>query len=81
LWSKQHPTETQQWAHQAAQEIYHSKVIKLIQPHTGFHFRGTQACLEQLEDFSMVDMGKNIMIIGPFLWDLLGILLDADHTQ
>ena len=26
-------------------------------------------------------MGKNIMAIAPFLWDLLGVLLDADPTR
>lgn len=35
---------------------------------------------EQLEDFSMVEMGKKIKFLAPHLWDLLDVLLDADPT-
>jgi hypothetical protein len=81
LWSEQFPSDTRTWALQAARETYQAEVIKLIHPHAGFHFRGTRACLEQLENFSMVDMGKKIKEAAPCLWDLLGVLLDADLTR
>jgi len=61
-------------------ETYWAEVITLIHPHTSFHFRGTHACLEQLENFSMVDMGKKIKEAAPCLWELLGVLLDANLT-
>jgi hypothetical protein len=60
LWSEQFPSDTRTWALQVAKETYRAELITLIHPHTGFHFRGTHACLEQLENYSMVDMGKKI---------------------
>ena len=62
-------------------EVYRDEVIKLIQPHSGFQFRGTKANLEQLEGFSMVEMGKSIKALAPDLWNLLGVLLDADPAR
>ena len=38
LWSEQLPSEAQEWAVQEAAEVYHDKVIKLIQPHSSFQF-------------------------------------------
>ena len=42
-----------------------------------------KANLEQLEGFSMVEMGKSTKALAPNLWNLLGVLLDADpaHRQ
>ena len=80
LWSEQFPSDTRTWALQVAREMYQAEVITLIHPHTSFHFRGTHACLEQLKNFSMVDMGKRIKEATPHLWELLGVLLDANLT-
>ena len=81
LWSEQFPSETRTWALQVARETYRAEVITLIHPHAGFHFRATHAYLEQLENFSMVDMGKKIKEVAPCLWELLGVLLDANLTR
>jgi hypothetical protein len=56
LWSEQFPSDTRTWALQAARETYQAEVITLIHFDTGFHFQGTHACLEQLKNFSMVDI-------------------------
>ena len=58
LWSEQFPAESQEWTVRAAVEVYCGEVNRLIQPHAGFQFRGTKANLEQIEGFSMVEMGK-----------------------
>ena len=71
LWSEQFLSDTRTWA-QVSREMYWVEVITLIHPHASFHFWGTHACLEQLKNFSMVDMGKK--------YQLLGVLLDADLT-
>jgi hypothetical protein len=81
LWSEQLPSEAQEWAVRAATEVYRDDVIKLIQPHSGFQFRGTKVNLEQLEGFSMVEMGKSIKALAPDLWNLLGVLLDANPAR
>jgi hypothetical protein len=78
LWSEQFSSDTWTWALQVARETYQAKVTKLIHPHASFHFQGTHACLEQLKNFSMVDMGKKIKEAAPCLWDLLGVLLDTN---
>ena len=79
LWSKQFPPEAREWAvTRSHRKCTMMRSIKLIQPHSGFQFRGTNANLEQLEGFSMVEMGKSIKALAPNLWNLLGVLLDAD---
>jgi hypothetical protein len=63
-----------------ATETYHSEIQYLIQLNTGFHFRGTSACLPQLENFSISQMAKKITETALNLWHLLGVLLDADPS-
>jgi hypothetical protein len=81
LWSEQFPEEVQIWAVKAATETYRAELLQLIHPHAGFHFHGTRACLGQLESFSMVEMGKKVKGFAPYLWALLGVLLDADPAR
>ena len=81
LWPEQFPSESRQWALQVASETYHGEIVKIIQLHAGFHFRSTCMGLEQLKSFSMVDMSKKIKEGAPSLWELLGVLLDADPTH
>ena len=58
----------------AATEVYCEGVIRLTQLHTGFQFQG-KATLEQIEGFSMVEMGKTIKLLTPhLLWNLIGVL-------
>ena len=81
LWSEQLPSESREWAVRTSTEVYWDEVNKLIQPHTGFQFRGTKANMEQIEGFSMVEMGKSIKLLAPDLWNLLGVLLDANTAR
>jgi hypothetical protein len=81
LWSEQFPSDTRIWTLKVARETYRAEIITLIHPQTGFHFRATHASLEQLENFSMVDMRKKIKEATPSLWELLGVLLDANLTR
>ena len=53
----------------------------LIHPQNGFHFTGTSASLDQLEDFSIIRMGHKIQEVAPNLWQLLGDLLNADQRS
>ena len=81
LWSEQYPSETEEWALRAGVEAYRAELLRLIQQNAGFHFRNTQANLEQLETFSMVEMGKKIKELTPNLWMLLGQLLDVNPNR
>ena len=60
---------------------YCSEIQSLIQLSSGFYFRGSTACLAQLENFSILQMAKKIMEVAPSLWHLLGVLLDADTSR
>lgn len=64
-----------------ARETYPAEMRKLIEPSTGFNFNGTTTSLARLENFSIADMGRKIQIHAPELWDLLGILLDANLSR
>jgi hypothetical protein len=81
LLSKQYPAEAQNWALEVATATYRAEINDLIQPHAGFHFRVTHSDLGQLEDFSMVNMGKKIKGLTPDLWWVLGVLLDAKGSR
>lgn len=61
-----------------ARETYRAEMQKLIEPSTGFNFNGSTTSLARLKNFSIADMGRKIQIHAPELWDLLGILLDAN---
>src|ERR1700720_510962 len=78
--SEQSNGELEVCASRVATATYHSEIQSLIQPSSGFHFRGSTACLAQLENFSISQMAKKIMGVAPNLWHLLGVLLDADPS-
>ena len=64
-----------------AAATYQLELRMLIHPQNGFHFAGTSASLGQLEDFSIVRMGRKIQEVALNLWQLLGDLLDADPSR
>jgi hypothetical protein len=64
-----------------AAATYQNEVQDLIQPQTGFHFTGNKTNLSQLETFSITQMGVKIREVAPNLWNLFGILLDADPNR
>jgi hypothetical protein len=43
-----------------AAAVYQNDLLNLIQFNSGFHFKGSRACLEQLETFSVAQMGEKI---------------------
>ena len=61
-----------------AAATYRNKVQDLIWPQTGFHFTGNKTNLNQLKTFSITQMGVKIGEAAPNLWNLFGILLNAD---
>jgi|SRR5882762_4366029 len=64
-----------------AAAVYQNDLLNLIQFNSGFHFKGSRACLEQLETFSIAQMGEKIQELAPSLWALLGTLLDANTSR
>ena len=78
LWSEQYPLEVEEWAIKASMEAYRQEIVLMTQQQAGFHFKSTRASLSQLENFSMVDMGRKLRGMVPKLWQLLGVMLDAN---
>ena len=64
-----------------ATTMYWDEVQNLRHPHTVFNFKGTSTCLPQLKNFLIVQMGQTIQKIAPNLWNLLGVLLDANSLS
>ena len=79
--SEQSAGQLETSAVQVATATYQNEMQNFIQPNTGFHFKGTTACLPQLENFSITQMGSKIREIAPNLQTLFGILLDANTSQ
>jgi hypothetical protein len=79
--SEQSGGELEKCAAKVAAATYRNEMQNLILPNVGFHFRGRTTCLAQFESFSISEMGKKIQIVAPNLWQLLGILLDADERR
>jgi hypothetical protein len=78
LLSEQSPQQLEAAVTMMAAATYQNEVQDLIQPQTGFHFTGNKTNLSQLETFSITQMGVKIREVAPNLWNLFGILLDAD---
>jgi hypothetical protein len=81
LLSEKSAEQVEASAIRVATATYWDEVQNLIHPHTGFHFKGTSTCLPQLENFSIAQMGQTIQKIAPNLWNLLGVLLDANSLS
>lgn len=77
LWDEQFPSEAESWAVAVGKEMYRREIITLIPTPSICHFHGTRAYLEQLESFSMVELGKHIKSLTPILWALAGTLLNG----
>jgi hypothetical protein len=81
LLSEQSPQQLEAAVTVMAAATYQKEVQNLIQPQTGFHFTGNKTNLSQLETFSISQMGVKIREVAPNLWNLFGILLDADPNR
>jgi hypothetical protein len=81
LLSEQSPRQLEAAVIATAAATYQIEVQDLIQPQTGFHFTGNRTNLRQLETFSITQMGVKIREVAPNLWNLFGILLDADPNR
>ena len=61
--------------------VYQDDLLNLTQFNSGFHCKGSQACLEQLKMFSIAQMGKKIQELAPSLWALLRTLLNTNTSR
>jgi len=78
LLSEQSPQQLKVAITMTAAATHRNEVQDLIQPQTGFHLTGNKTNLNQLKTFSITQIGVKIQEVAPNLWNLFGILLDAD---
>ncbi|KAJ7037742.1 hypothetical protein C8F04DRAFT_952134 [Mycena alexandri] len=82
LFSK-HPTSSEstfQWARKAIQKRTADSITRLT-ANRDWHFDASHASAEQLQDFQIEEMAKEMKQIAPDLWNVLHLLLSKDHKD
>ena len=72
LLSEQSPQQLEVAITMTAAATYQNEVQDLIQPQTRFHLTGNKTNLNQLETFSITQMGVKIREVAPNLCNLFG---------
>ncbi|KAG2126962.1 uncharacterized protein EDB93DRAFT_1271912, partial [Suillus bovinus] len=67
------------WASTLCTERLKQSVVQLSKEENGWHFSATNVLAEQLEEFQLEDMAKDIKDIALDLWHLLDALLSANQ--
>jgi hypothetical protein len=78
-----HPQSFQssmEWANDCMKQKYMQDVKDLSQKANGWHFRALYASEDQLKDFRIEDMARDMQRLALELWDLLGLMLSADRN-
>ncbi|KAG0697701.1 hypothetical protein DFH29DRAFT_878509 [Suillus ampliporus] len=78
-----HPSrgaETLQHTNQAMREQYIKEIKSISSEEAGWHFGPSHTTTQQVEDFNIEEMGREMQSCAPALWDLLGFLLGADSS-
>ncbi|KAG1888770.1 hypothetical protein F4604DRAFT_1533668, partial [Suillus subluteus] len=65
----------------ALREQYITEIKLISSEEGGSHFGPSHATIQQLEEFSIEEMGTEMQSRAPALWDLLGFLLGADSSS
>ncbi|EPQ53956.1 hypothetical protein GLOTRDRAFT_43933 [Gloeophyllum trabeum ATCC 11539] len=73
-------SEMLQWAHESLKRTYGNEIRKLAQKSTGLHFTVSKASVLQLKGFDVADIAGRMRMLAPHLWDLVGVLLSAEHV-
>ncbi|KAG2120928.1 uncharacterized protein F5147DRAFT_766804 [Suillus discolor] len=67
--------------HDALRQQYITEIKLISSEEVGWHFGPSHATTQQLEEFSIEEMGTEMQSRAPALWDLLGLLLGADSSS
>lgn len=62
-------------------QTYIGELLGLVAPDAGYHFSAQRSHPEQLLEFSIQNLSNDITKRAPYLWDLLGCLLNPDQQQ
>ncbi|KAJ3723320.1 hypothetical protein C8R42DRAFT_578590, partial [Lentinula raphanica] len=72
---------TQAWAHREAMNTYAEQLLALVYQSTDGRFCASKATAERLEAFDIDKVADEMKSLAPQLWEVLGVLLDADTAQ
>ncbi|ETW78198.1 hypothetical protein HETIRDRAFT_326030 [Heterobasidion irregulare TC 32-1] len=64
-----------QWALDTAKQYHSSEILALSDPEHGWHFGAVNATIEQLENFKIEQMAKDLERLSLETWNLLGAIL------
>ncbi|KAJ7794195.1 hypothetical protein B0H14DRAFT_3557768, partial [Mycena olivaceomarginata] len=76
-----HPKSAQStlsWANNIIKHKYAASIRELSQKKNGWHFDALHAKAAQLESFHIEDIARDIRVLAPELWELVGLMLSAD---
>ena len=69
-----------QWALNTAKQYHSSKILALSDSKHGWHFGAVNATIEQLENFKIEQMAKDLERLSLEMWNLLGAMLKANRV-
>ncbi|KAG2050830.1 hypothetical protein BDR06DRAFT_890960, partial [Suillus hirtellus] len=67
--------------HNALRQQYITEIKLISSEEAGWHFGPSHATTQQLEEFSIEEMGTEMQSHAPALWDLLRLLLGANSSS
>ncbi|KAF8179487.1 hypothetical protein K438DRAFT_1908311 [Mycena galopus ATCC 62051] len=70
---------TLSWATNITKTRYAAAIRELSDHKNGWHFGAAHSKAEQLEAFRIENMARDIRLLAPELWDLIGLMLSADE--
>jgi hypothetical protein len=68
------------WAHGIMKKKYANNIRELSHKDNGWHFGALKTSEEQLNNFRIEDMARDMAHLAPELWDLLGLMLSANRN-
>jgi hypothetical protein len=80
----QHPKASEsalEWANTVMKRNYAKDIKDLAHVQNGWHFGALHTSEDQLKDFRIEDMARDMQRLAPELWDLLGLMLSADRKE
>lgn len=72
---------TLEWANTVTKTKYAASIRAMSDVNNGWHFGNTSASQGQVKEFKIEEMAETMEEMAPEIWDLLGMILSADHRQ
>jgi hypothetical protein len=67
-----------EWANQLTTSVLQVEMSQLASKDTGFHFQAKKTTESKLKEFNIQEMATTMQRVGPTVWRLFSMLLEAD---